>query len=99
MQWLDQVKAVRVESGSAQPSAYRMLASTTALTGGEITIIASRYAIDLPLHVDSIAHFLRDPGARASSWVRKRPGKKPLISPRRPRWSHDPWRWICSCRG
>lgn len=64
--WLDDPQAVQVDPTDERASANSMLASKSAWTGADITIMASQYAIDLPLLVDAIARYVGEPAARAT---------------------------------
>lgn len=64
--WLNDAQALQVDPPGKRASAWRMLASKSAWTGADITIMASQYAIDLPLLVDAISRYVREPDSRAA---------------------------------
>lgn len=63
--WLREGAAPRVEPPTSAARAQRALASSQAWMGAPITIMTGMYALDLPLLLEAIARYVREPESRA----------------------------------
>jgi hypothetical protein len=75
MLWIDDAASLTIQPVQATERARRKFAANARWSGADLTIMASRYAIDLPLLTDAVSRYVLDPYSRTALSRRVLPGK------------------------